>query len=113
MASKALVAASTKPLVLAILRNGENYGYQIIQSVRRLSGGKLEWSEPMLYPLLKRMERECLIESQWKLTENKRFRRYFRLTEKGLKEQENETAEWSMVNEMLVKVLDLALTRTS
>ncbi|MBN2206289.1 MAG: helix-turn-helix transcriptional regulator [Candidatus Aminicenantes bacterium] len=109
MTSKALVAASTKPLVVAILMSGENYGYKIIQSVRRLSGGRLEWSEPMLYPLLKRLERDGLIQSEWKLTENKRFRRYFRLTEKGRKEQEQETAEWAMVNEILVKVLDPAL----
>jgi len=106
MISKALVAASTKPLVLAILRNGENYGYQIIQSVRRLSGGRLEWSEPMLYPLLKRMERDGLIKSEWKLTESQRFRRYFRLTEKGLKEQEQETADWSLINNVFGKVLD-------
>jgi DNA-binding PadR family transcriptional regulator len=105
MASKALVAASTKPLVLAILRRGENYGYQIIQSVRELSGGKLEWSEPMLYPLLKRMERDGLIRSEWKLTESKRFRRYFRLTDKGLREQEQETAEWTLINDVLGKVL--------
>ena len=106
MASKALVAASTKPLVLAILRNGESYGYEIIQSVRRLSGGRLEWSEPMLYPLLKRMEKDGLIASKWRLTDSKRFRRYFRLTEKGLNEQERETAEWSMVNDILVKVIN-------
>lgn len=106
MISKALVAASTKPLVLAILRNGENYGYQIIQSVRRLSGGRLEWSEPMLYPLLKRMERDGLIKSEWKLTESQRFRRYLRLTEKGLKEQEQETAEWFLINDVFGKVLD-------
>ncbi len=108
MVSKALVAASTKPLVLAILRRGENYGYQIIQSVRRLSGGRLEWSEPMLYPLLQRMERDGLIKSEWKFTDNKRFRRYFRLTEKGLKEQAQETAEWSMINDVFGKVLEPA-----
>lgn len=108
MVSKALVAASTKPLVLTILRNGENYGYQIIQSVRRLSGGRLQWSEPMLYPLLKRMERDGLIQSEWKLNENKRLRRYFRLTEKGLKEQERETADWSLVNDLFVRVLELS-----
>ena len=108
MVSKALVAASTKPLVLAILRRGENYGYQIIQSMRELSGGKLEWSEPMLYPLLKRLERDGLIKSEWKLTENNRFRRYFRLTEKGLREQERDRAEWSCVNDVFGKVLEPA-----
>jgi PadR family transcriptional regulator PadR len=106
MVSKALVAASTKPLVLAILRRGENYGYQIIQSVRKLSGGELEWSEPMLYPLLKRMERDGLIRSEWKLTERGRFRRYFRLTEKGLRGQEQDKAEWSLINEIFGKVLE-------
>jgi len=105
MVSKALVAASTKPLVLTILRNGENYGYQIIQSVRRLAGGRLEWSEPMLYPLLKRMERDGLIQSEWKINENKRLRRYFRLTEKGLKEQERETADWSLINDLFAKLI--------
>lgn len=108
MVSKALVAASTKPLVLAILRRRENYGYQIIQSVRELSGGKLEWSEPMLYPLLKRMERDGLIRSEWKLTESNRFRRYFRLTERGLREQEHDRAEWSMVNDVFGRILELA-----
>ncbi len=113
MASKALVAASTKPLVLAILRNGESYGYEIIQSVRRLSSGRLEWSEPMLYPLLKRMERDGLIRSKWRLTESNRFRRYFRLTEKGLREQERETAEWFLVNDILAKVIDRSLAPAS
>lgn len=108
MVSKALVAASTKPLVLAILRRGENYGYQIIQSVRELSGGKLEWSEPMLYPLLKRLERDGLIRSEWKLTENNRFRRYFRLTDRGRREQEQDRAEWSLVSDVFGKVLELA-----
>ena len=110
MLSKTLVAASTKPLVLAILRNGENYGYQIIQSVRRISGGRLEWSEPMLYPLLQRMEKEGLIRSKWRITGNKRLRKYYRLTEKGFKEQEQETAQWSMINELIGQVLNPAPT---
>jgi DNA-binding PadR family transcriptional regulator len=60
MISKALIAASTKPLILSILLNGENYGYQIIQSVKRISGGQLEWSDGMLYPVLHRLEKDGL-----------------------------------------------------
>ena len=56
MVSKALIAASTKPMILSILLNGENYGYQIIQSVKRISGGTLEWSDGMLYPVLHRLD---------------------------------------------------------
>jgi PadR family transcriptional regulator PadR len=106
MISKALTAASTKPMILAILRRGENYGYQIIQSVRDMSGGDLDWSEPMLYPVLKRMEREGLVRSQWKQTDNGRFRRYFRLTAEGRAELEKEKDQWFKVHEAFVKMLE-------
>ena len=110
MISKTLVAASTKPLVLAILKNGENYGYEIIQRVREISGGRLEWSEPMLYPFLQRLERDGLVKSTWKITEKKRFRKYYRLTEKGLREQEREKAQWFMVDEIFRRLLGVPLT---
>lgn len=102
--TKTLVAASTKPLVLTILRSGENYGYQIIQSIRRLSGGRLEWSEPMLYPLLQRMERDGLVQSRWKITDNKRLRKYYRLTDKGLAEQEKEQEQWFLITRLFSKL---------
>ena len=49
--AKDLVAASATPLVLAILRRGDSYGYAIIQEVRELSGGRLAWTDGMLYPI--------------------------------------------------------------
>jgi PadR family transcriptional regulator PadR len=106
MISKTLVAASTKPLVLTILRSGENYGYQIIQSVRRISGGHLEWSEPMLYPLLQRMEKDGLVKSSWKITEKKRLRKYYQLTEKGVEEQEREREQWFLVSGIFSRMLE-------
>jgi DNA-binding PadR family transcriptional regulator len=106
MISKTLVAASTKPLVLAILKSGENYGYEIIQRIRRISGGRLEWSEPMLYPFLQRLERDGLVKSTWRFTEKKRFRKYYRLTEKGLREQEKEKAQWFLVDDIFRRVLE-------
>jgi hypothetical protein len=48
---KDLVAASATPLVLAILAEAESYGYAILKRVRALSGGELEWTDGMLYPL--------------------------------------------------------------
>ena len=106
MLSKTLVAASTRPLVLAILRNGENYGYQIIQSVKQISGGQLDWSEPMLYPLLQRMEREGLVKSSWKLLDSNRPRKYYRLTEKGFQQQELEQEQWFQISSIFRKLLD-------
>jgi PadR family transcriptional regulator PadR len=105
MVSKPRVAASTKPLVLAILKNGESYGYEIIQRVRDISGGRLEWSEPMLYPFLKRMERDGLLRSAWRFTETKRLRKYYRLTGKGLEELEREKAQWFLVDRIYRRML--------
>ena len=76
MLSKDLVAASSKPLVLSVLADGESYGYEIIQRIRELSGGSIEWSEGMLYPVLHRLERDGLIRSEWKRAETGRERKY-------------------------------------
>lgn len=100
------MAASTKPLILAILANGEIYGYQIIQSVIEISGGTLEWSEGMLYPVLHRLEKENFIQSQWKISENGRQRKYYSLTESGKKELEKERRQWLSVHKVLSRVWD-------
>ena len=104
MATRALVAASSKPLILAILLRGKSYGYQIIKNVERLSGGELEWTDAMLYPLLHRMERDGLIQSEWVKLENGRKRKYYGLTELGIEEQKEEKRQWINVNRALVAI---------
>jgi PadR family transcriptional regulator PadR len=97
MFSKTLMAASTRPLILAILSGGEDYGYSIIQKVKRHFGGNLEWTDGMLYPVLQRMEMDGHIRSAWRLNEGTRPRRYYTITEKGLGELASELADWRSV----------------
>lgn len=104
MATKALVAASTKPLVLSILSYGENYGYKIIKEVERLSEGELQWTDAMLYPVLARMEKEGLIRSHWVKTESGRRRKYYRITEAGQERLEQERQQWLNVNRVFIKL---------
>lgn len=104
MLSKALVAASTKPLILGILRGGENYGYQIIQRVKDLSGGNIEWADGMLYPVLHRLEKEGLVSTKWKISDENRMRKYYRLTEAGRAELSIEMEQWVSVNQVLAKL---------
>ena len=101
MVSKELVAASTKPLVLGVLSNGESYGYEIIREIRARSGGQLEWSEGMLYPVLHRMEKEKLIVSSWKIGENGRKRKYYRLSASGKRSMATERKQWLAVHNTL------------
>jgi DNA-binding PadR family transcriptional regulator len=104
MVSKALVAASTKPVILSILGDGETYGYRIIHSMIEISGGALEWSEGTVYPVLHRLEKEKMIQSQWKISETGRRRKYYRLTEKGRRELEKEKRQWMRVHKVLSKL---------
>ena len=110
MVSKNLMAASTKPLILAILASREMYGYQIIQEVIELSSGTLEWSEGMLYPVLHKLERERLVRSQWRISETGRRRKYYRVTDQGLKELKKEKSQWKKVNELLSNLWDKSVS---
>jgi DNA-binding PadR family transcriptional regulator len=51
--------------------------------VKELSGGRIEWSEGMLYPVLHRLEQEGLIEAQWKESDSGKRRKYYRLRSSG------------------------------
>ena len=100
---KDLVAASAAPMLLAILQRGPSYGYAIIQAVRELSGGELEWSEGMLYPVLHRMEDQGLIESYEELGDNGRKRKYYRLCADGRRALADEKRQWDAVHAALTK----------
>ena len=104
MIEKALVAASTKPIILSILLGGEDYGYQIIQKVKDISGGSLAWSDKMLYPVLHRMEKEGFLVSRWRMSDGGRLRRYYRITEKGREELDFERRQWRSVTEALARL---------
>lgn len=104
MASKALVAASTKPIILSILVRGEDYGYQIIQRVKEISGGTLEWTDNMLYPVLHRLENDGFVSSRWRLSEGGRLRKYYKLTEAGREELEAERDQWMNVHGALSRL---------
>jgi DNA-binding PadR family transcriptional regulator len=104
MLSKELVAASTVPLVLSVLGQGESYGYALIQRVRDLSGGKIEWTEGMLYPVLHWMEREKMIESEWRTAETGRKRKYYRIRREGRKALKEEQQQWITVHTTLAEL---------
>jgi PadR family transcriptional regulator len=103
MIAKDLVAASAKPLILAILGEGESYGYAITRKVRELSDGMLEWTDGMLYPVLHRLERQGLVVSEWKRSETGRERKYYGLSSKGRQSHQEERRHWLTVHNTLCK----------
>ena len=99
--NKDLVAASSTPLVLAILAEGDSYGYAILKRVRELSGGALEWTDGMLYPVLHRLEKGGLVEARWDQAETGRKRKYYRVTEAGRTQLAEERRQWHTVDQAL------------
>ena len=102
--TKDLVAASATPLVLAILAEGDSYGYAIIKRVAELSGGHLQWTDGMLYPVLHRMENNGWIKSRWVKMENGRKRKYYSLKKDGQAALDEQRTQWLKVHGVLTQL---------
>jgi PadR family transcriptional regulator PadR len=99
--SKDLIAASSTPLVLAILAEADSYGYAILQRVRESSAGQMEWTDGMLYPVLHRLERLGHVEARWEVAESGRHRKYYRITSRGRTRLAEDREQWQTVNSTL------------
>jgi DNA-binding PadR family transcriptional regulator len=99
--NKDLIAASSTPIVLAILAEEDNYGYALLQRVRELSGGRMEWTDGMLYPVLHRLERLGHVEARWEVAESGRRRKYYGITSRGRARLAEERRQWQAVDETL------------
>ena len=99
--SKELTAASATSIVLGILRDGESYGYAIVQRVRELSHNEVEWTDGMLYPILHRLEAEGLISARWGESETGRKRKYYRLEPAAAEVIEDERRQWTTIHRIL------------
>ena len=98
---KDLVAAAATPLVLAILAEGESYGYAILKRVRALSAGELEWTDGMLYPLLHRLDRLGHLTTEWRKSPEGRRRKYYALTDEGRAALADHGRQWETITRAL------------
>jgi PadR family transcriptional regulator, regulatory protein PadR len=111
--NKDLVAASSTPIVLAILAEQDSYGYAILKRVRELSGGSMEWTDGMLYPVLHRLERLGHVEARWEAAESGRRRKYYRITASGRAQLEEERKQWQAVDATLRGIWNVIALRVA
>ncbi len=102
--SKELISATSTSMILSILQDGENYGYEIIKRAHTLSDGHVQYADGTLYPLLKKMEHRKWIEAEWKNTRSGRSRKYYRITEIGEKALADDIDQWLIVVGLLKKL---------
>lgn len=101
---KDLVAASATPLVLGILAEGESYGYAILKQVNEVSGGRMTWTDGMLYPLLHRLERLGQVQASWGTSESGRRRKVYAITDAGRSALTERRQQWEVVAEALDQI---------
>jgi DNA-binding PadR family transcriptional regulator len=93
-------------LMLAVLSQlqDEQYGYSLKQS---LDEQGLEINEGTLYPLLRRLESQGLLESDWQVVDDARPRRYYKMSQEGEMVFANLTQEWQALTVVMNQLLGL------
>lgn len=103
--NKELAHGSTAMLVLALISKKDMYGYQIIKELKAKSENVFELQEGTLYPILHTLEQNYLVESYYGETDSARKRRYYKITDKGIKELSEKTDEFKVFTTAVGNVL--------
>lgn len=100
-----LVTGSMAMLVLKLLEDGDKYGYQMIEELRRKSEDAFRLKAGTLYPLLHGLEAKGYVTACEKAAENGKMRRYYHLTEAGGRALKDKTAAWETYTKAVGRVL--------
>ena len=95
-------------LVLSLLKDGDKYGYEMIEELARRSDDTFQLKEGTLYPLLHTLEKNRLVLSYTQATPSGRERKYYRLTSEGRRQLEYKEEEWKLFSEKVNAVLGCA-----
>lgn len=102
---KSLLSGSTPLLVLSLLKDGDKYGYEMIEELAKRSDDTFLLKEGTLYPLLHTLEKEGLVMSYSKVTPSGRERKYYRLTPAGGERLTYKEQEWKLFSEKVNAVI--------
>ncbi len=105
---KALISGSSAMLVLSLLEDGDKYGYEMVQELKKRSKNAFEMKEGTLYPLLHALEKAGEVQSYDKTAPTGRERRYYRLTEKGAGRLEEKVSQWRAFSDSVNTVLSFS-----
>ncbi len=81
-------------LILAVLSEAPRHGYAIAREVERLSQDALQLREGSLYPALRVLEQDGLIEGKWEIQASGPARKVYEITEKGQTELAKRAKDW-------------------
>lgn len=100
-----LIRGNTDTIILAILSEGDNYGYGINKIIRTVTRNEYELKEATLYIAFRRLEESGCISSYWGNEESGARRRYYSITEMGRKTYAVALAEWEKANAIIKSLI--------
>ncbi|MEG0641146.1 MAG: PadR family transcriptional regulator [Clostridium sp.] len=104
--SSDLIRGNIDTIILRVLFDGDNYGYEIIKTISKNSKGEYELKEPSLYTSLKRLESQKLIESYWGNESQGGRRKYYKITELGKETYQRSLSAWKIARELIDKLIE-------
>ena len=103
-----LLQGTLDMLVLKALQLEPMHGWGVTERIGQWSGNELLVNQGSLYPALYRLQRQGWITSEWKITENNRRARYYRLTATGRKQVTVEQREWNRLSRAVNLVMQMS-----
>lgn len=100
-----LIRGHIDTIILRILKDGDNYGYEIMKAVSVKSLGEYELKEPSLYTSLKRLEKQKFIISYWGDETQGGRRKYYHITNSGSVAYEKALSEWLHARKIITMLL--------
>jgi transcriptional regulator len=100
-----LVPGTLYMLILKVLALEPMHGYGIGVRLEQISEGVFQVNAGSLFPALRRLERDGLIKGEWRITENNRRAKYYRLTVSGRTKLERETRDWQVQTTAIARIL--------
>lgn len=89
-----LLPGTFEMLVLKAVSLGDMHGWGIAERIERLSDGACAVQQGAVYPVLQRLLRRGWVVAQWKVSDNHRRARYYRLTASGRRQLADEISWW-------------------
>lgn len=101
-----LLQGTLDMLILKALAGESMHGFGVARWIESITGDRLTVDEGALYPALHRMEKRGWLASEWRLTENRRRAKYYRVTPTGSKELTAQVDRWTGSSWAVDRVLD-------
>lgn len=104
--SNDLLRGTLDLLILRTLLREEMHGWGIAQRIQHRSADAFQVGQGSLYPALQRLEQRGWIDSEWRMSEQNRRAKYYRLTKAGRKAVGQETESWRRYVAAMERVLE-------